>query len=90
MDIHIYKKKLFLFSFDGFVDVAVADAHAGHQDLVSAFPLVLRRLLDLHLEHDLKEIPDVAQELDPAPGEREVLQSSSLCRGLVCKMWLDL
>lgn len=61
--IYIKKKKLILFK--SFVYVAVTNSYTGHQDLVSSFPFVLKRLLDLDLEHDLEEISNVSEELDP-------------------------
>lgn len=51
--------------FDGFADVAVSRSHTRHQDLLSAFAFVFSGLLRFDLEHDLKEVSDVSQELDP-------------------------
>lgn len=51
--------------FDGFADVAVTGSDARHQDLLSSFAFVFSRLLWFDLEHDLKEVSDVSQELDP-------------------------
>lgn len=52
-------------SFESFVQVAVTDSHTRHQDFVSPCPPLVRRLLELHLEHDLEEISNVSEELDP-------------------------
>lgn len=52
--------------FDGFADVAVTGPDTRHQDLLSSFTLVFSGFLRIHLEHDLKEVSDVSQELDPA------------------------
>lgn len=52
--------------FDGFADVAVSGSDTRHQDLLSAFTLVFSGLLRVHLEHDLEEVSDVSQKLDPA------------------------
>lgn len=52
--------------FDGFADVAVTGSDARHQDLLSSFAFVFSGLLWFDPEHDLKEVSDVSQELDPA------------------------
>ncbi len=52
--------------FDGFADVAVSGSHTRHQDLLSSFLFIFSRFLLLDLEHHLKEVSDVSQELDPA------------------------
>lgn len=52
--------------FERLADVRVTGAYAGHQHFLSSFPLVFVSILLLDLEHDLKEVPDVPKELDPA------------------------
>lgn len=70
----LYKKILVL--FNGFVYVAVTDSYTGHQDLVPSFPFVFRRLLNLDLKHELEEISNVSEELDPGETVREGEESS--------------
>lgn len=57
--------KKILILFKGFVYVAVTDSYTSHQDFVSPFSFVFWRLLNLNLEHDLEEISNVSEELDP-------------------------
>ena len=47
-------------------DVAVTHSYAGHQDFISSFLFILVCFLRLDLEHDLEEVPNVPEELDPA------------------------
>lgn len=54
------------FLFDRLADVSVTGSYAGHQHFLSSFSLVLVSFLLLDLEHDLKEVPNMPKELDPA------------------------
>lgn len=51
---------------DRLADVGVASAYAGHQHFLSSFPFVFVSFPLLDFKHDLKEVPDVSKELDPA------------------------
>lgn len=52
--------------FERLADVSVTGAYAGHQHFLSSFLFVSASFLLLHLEHDLKEVPNVPKKLDPA------------------------
>lgn len=64
--------------FDRLADVSVTGSYAGHQHFLSSFSLVLVSFLLLDLEHDLKEVPNMPKELDPARHHGAVFTRSAL------------